>query len=696
MKSKKRAIIEILIVGVILIFCELFFMKNRVYPSTDALFGDRGDGRLTALITEHWWNVFSGKEHFLEIAMFYPMKEALGYSDLLLGYGIVHSIFRILGIEVFMAYKYTMITIHVMGIVTMYCLLRYVLKCHIGWSLFGTIAFCFSNTYANCLSHTQLNAISYLPLLLIFCIGFVRNFDHRRTRNIYAYLAIAWFVLLTYTSWYIACFTGIFSLIFLVIFLICSIIAKTRIRGIWKAKIGIAWKDMIGYLVVMVILFIPFIVTYIPVLKASSGYTYDDCAQYLPEWIDIINVSDQNLLMGGLIRRLGLSARGYSDEVTAGFSIILLGLFVGMFLVACRNKRAEKREDSTAAFKPLIFSAFITVMTGILIIIKWNPNGASLWWFFYSFVPVAGSMRAIARFMFWLSFPMAVITSYAADHYLDLAGKKKYIIQGLAVILIFVSNISITGINYLWGAAGETGFMAGISQPPVDAEVFYIIDSSNIADAPYIYQMDAYEIADHYHLKTINGYSGQFPNGWMGMWDVNNEKYESSVYNWIDKYDLQNVYAYDRATDKWIPLEERNENLITEVFCPEENSFSLCTGLEEQIQREYSWTSQEFQVEINNERINDVGLEIKMRPHLEWYLLQNPLLDPQISVYVDGEYIQNVDVTDDMVDLRIPMTEHADDKYTIEIKTNCYFVPKEIGMNDDTRQLSLELYYIGD
>ena len=43
----------------------------------------------------------------------------------------------------------------------------------------------------------------------------------------------------------------------------------------------------------------------------------------------------------------------------------------------------------------------------------------------------------------------------------------------------------------------------------------------------------------------------------------------------------------------------------------------------------------------------------------------------------------------------IPMQDHDRDEYKVELKTNCYFNPKNIGINEDTRNLSMALYYIG-
>ena len=78
------------------------------------------------------------------------------------------------------------------------------------------------------------------------------------------------------------------------------------------------------------------------------------------------------------------------------------------------------------------------------------------------------------------------------------------------------------------------------------------------------------------------------------------------------------------------------------------------------------------------------------------YLAQNPKLEPYLNIYVDGELVKEVEVSDGYVEISIPVTEHEDDIYDVQIKTNCFFNPKNIGMNEDTRDLSVAMYYIGD
>ena len=102
------------------------FFYNVIDINT--LIGEAGDGRVTNFITEHWFDYFCGKVSFGDLRTMYPVKGTIAYSDMLLGYGLIHSIFRILGFNVLLSYKFTLITIHFIGTFSMMILLHKVMK----------------------------------------------------------------------------------------------------------------------------------------------------------------------------------------------------------------------------------------------------------------------------------------------------------------------------------------------------------------------------------------------------------------------------------------------------------------------------------------------------------------------------------------------------------------------------------------
>lgn len=695
-KEKKKFVCVLLV----LMFCEGFFLRNILW--NDALIGDRGDGRLTNMLTEHWWRFLQGKEGFSELLMFHPVKGALGYSDMFLGHGLLYPVFRITGLNMFVSYKLSLILMHTLGMVSMVYLMRKKLKTGWGWSVFGTLAFCCSDTLARHIGHTQLAAVSMLPVLLILLIGIIQNFEIRRKRNMYTYAFIFLFAVLTYTAWYVAFFCGMYGLVFLI-----AGLRKVKsenfslISGI-KRFCAVIKYDWIGYVVFLIIVYIPFISIYLPVLWESAGYSYADVSRYLPELIDLVNVTDTNFMLGWLIRLLRLDDRGYSYEVTEGFSCILLFLFFYTFWTHKKRNNSKKARDPDLNIHVpetwntlIVENVFVTVMICIVFVIRLGSNGVSLWEIVYRLIPTAGSIRAVARFFLWMGFPMAVVTAYCADRYLSLKWKKINV-PVVCVSLLFLSNINVNGVSSGWSAHEELAFIGQVAAPPEDADSFYIMDSEKKGDPAVICQLDAFEIANYYDLKTVNGYSGQYPADWDGLGDIYSDAYEISVYEWTNRHGLHHVYAYDRAQNIWTSLEDRMKLGVDAIFYPTEHRFSMSSGLQDSGQGEFAWTDTDFKTVIKNADIQKTGLRIGLKTSYEYYMTQNPDLKPYIQLYVDHTYVRDIPVTDEYCEYTIPMTEHESDHYMIELRSNCYFNPKAIGLNDDGRELSMAIYYIGD
>ena len=195
------------------------------------------------------------------------------------------------------------------------------------------------------------------------------------------------------------------------------------------------------------------------------------------------------------------------------------------------------------------------VLISFFIILKLSSNGVSLWMFIYKFVPGAGAIRAVSRYLFFLTFPMSMIIA-VIGHKVSLESTARSL--HLCVILgaaLFVSNIYGDGINAHWNIAEEEKFLDSVSQPPSDCDVFYIKDTSGNEELAYAYQLDALEIAARFGIKTINGYSDINLEHWDGIREVCADGYESSVGHWIEYNGLLNVYSYDKATNVW---EKRN------------------------------------------------------------------------------------------------------------------------------------------
>ena len=97
--------------------------------------------------------------------------------------------------------------------------------------------------------------------------------------------------------------------------------------------------------------------------------------------------------------------------------------------------------------------------------------------------------------------------------------------------------------------------LAGISPPPPQANVFALLSVAGLRKHPFEDQLDAMIIAQKYGLHTINGYSGQFPRGWGGIYNFDRPEYVLYLDLWIKRYNLENnqLYFLDAKTGSWLP-----------------------------------------------------------------------------------------------------------------------------------------------
>ena len=674
---------------------EFVFFRNVI--GHDFLIGYSGDGKLTMLLTEHWYNFFCGREAFTELAFFYPDEAVLGYTDMLLGFGLIHSILRFLGLNMFVAYKYTLIIVHLFGSLCMFYLLHSVMKCNRYWSLFGVTVFSYSNAFAVNIAHTQLTALSLLPLLTIFIIkAFSSNVEEKK-RGIFVVSALSIIAFIAYTAWYIAFFTFLFGLILLVM----SYVILNH-NGISFKKNFFSWftahkKNVIAFFFYSVAIFVPFLIVYLPALRNTSGYGYQEVSVYLPELIDVINVGQGNLLFDKFPSLTVFHRQVVTMETVQGFSLVILAIYLYIFFQRNQYREYLKTKEETVRFL-VINACIISIVVVIVLSVKLGSDGSSLWYFLYYFVPGAKAIRAVARFWFFLSFPVALVVAVRGDY---IFAKKTIRFRRLAgailFIALFISNMRVDGVIYdgRWRTDLEIDFLKNVALPPADCKAFYICDSGSKSLSAPSYQLTAYEIANHFGIKTVNGYSGVFPKGW-NLWDIKDKVYVSNVYSWIKQNDLKDVYGYDRYTNTWTRFDVENRQEITDVFCTEKEKISLTYGLQGGRGQDFPWTKKHFGVVIRNKQIGESGLRLSVTTVLDSYRAQLKDLPLYIKLYVNGEYIADLDVINGNKEYVFKVPNHKNDMYEVELKTNAWFCPAKLGMSTDPRELSLAVYYVGD
>ena len=266
--------------------------------------------------------------------------------------------------------------------------------------------------------------------------------------------------------------------------------------------------------------------------------------------IHLLNVGSDNLLMGWFVKLIKAEENIPSNEFTEGFSVAMIISFAAAAVMLFKKKK-RKHDISDVIPKSVV----ITVIVCVLLILKWNEKGDSLWSMVYDVLIPARAIHAVVRFLLWLTFPISLIIATTLPK-AELFTKKKagIFLSASVLILVFLFTVNKDGLICHFERTDRTAFMDAVAQPPADITAFFITDSAMSGKPEFAYQLDAYEIASKYDLKTLNGYSGHFPAGW-GVWSVCGENYYAYAADWISSHGMTaGIYAYDEATNIWQPF----------------------------------------------------------------------------------------------------------------------------------------------
>lgn len=571
-KFIKSNMIKDIIAIIIIIILEIIFFRNIVCSSK--LIGDIIDARLNNLIVEHWFQFFCGNENLNNLNIFYPIENTLSYTDMLLGLAIPYSLLRLFGMNMFLANKIVLILTHVIGSLTLYYLFKNKFKCNILCSLIGMSLFSYSSAYYTKTGHTQLFTISLLPIFIYFIYNFFENLNVKNSKIRYAFgtLSCAMYILIMYTSFYIAWFTALFICILSVIFIILLYFNKINgLKLIWN-YVKLNFKEILFYILFSIICVIPFFLMYIPTLKLFGARGYP--AVMLPNLIDFFNVSPENLILGKLIRKF-VAYFNINGEHFVGFSIITIILFIYALFLYFRKTLNINKSNIILNEDKINILLNLSVIVSILIsfILLFQNNYVSLWFFVYKLFPGGSAIRAPIRYNMFLTLPISIVVANMLMRLKNKSNYKLIFIFGLT----YLFNFNIIGVYSYWNINDMNKFLESVPEPPSNCKIIYIIDSNK--DNKKIssnekYNLDAWMIANKYNLKTINGYSGQGPYDWNAYLCAGSKDISIDAENWKKKYNIEGLYYYDLATNEWI-----EHKGIDAIFDSESNKITINNGI---------------------------------------------------------------------------------------------------------------------
>lgn len=514
-----------------------FASKFDVFP------GDRGDARLVAYVMEHWHQVFKGEANWRSPAIFYPVEGSIGYADLMVGYGIVHSVLRTFGLGIFEAAELTLILFNFLNYLVCCVLLNKVLRFNLFASIAGAAFFAFNSPKLVQLGHPQLQVIVFLPLALIGILLLVQKRETLDRKHAFGLLVLSALSLALqlmtgfYAGWFFVFWSGLFLILTLLF---------THTRNLVFDVVKRFWPSMVAAASVFLFALIPFYLAYLPVLRSAEPRSYSETLVLIPVGWSFLLMGPRNYLWGHFSSPL-LSSHSLSREIEIGIGLIAtlawLGLSVFAVWILIKNLK------STRGVKPqlLILSQLIiaTCLVYLLGMRYWNDF--SPWQFVYAYIPGAQAIRAVARYSLTLALPMAIAFAFVLDL---LIGKISLQTHSKRRTLLFACLFVLTTFGLVeqfghkedfdgFSISAEKQYLSRLSQSlPNDCSVFYVGLTPPIIHNQFEYQLDAMFVSILKGLPTLNGYTGYLPANW-GLFEVADPHYEENVRRWINDWQIK-------------------------------------------------------------------------------------------------------------------------------------------------------------
>ncbi len=264
--------------------------------------GDSHDTVLQIYLQEHWFHVLNGDASWRNPAIFYPIKDVLGWSDGFVLFEVFYAPLRAVGFDIFLSAELTLILFSLVGFASFVYLTRLAFGVQRWVALIGGLAFTFANNLWIHLYWLQFPTVWMVPGLLLLAVLAFRCFHgHRLTALVLGALSGLGAALLFLTAFYVAWFCALAGGVALVILLLGGRGRSVR----WLLR---HWHES-RWLVLTIggafaVGLVPFLATYLPAQKAIQHLSYSAVMFYAPTPRDLLNFGTQNVFWSPVARHV--------------------------------------------------------------------------------------------------------------------------------------------------------------------------------------------------------------------------------------------------------------------------------------------------------------------------------------------------------------------------------------------------------
>lgn len=541
----------------------LLVFHHAVFQSGfDQVNGDIIDTRFNVAILEHWFRVIQGRDPWLSLNFYYPATGTLGYSDALLLLTPPYLLSRLADVSAFHALQITVLLATITGFAGTLLFLRGVLGLALPVAVTAAVAFAGNTALSQSLGsgHIQLLATMGIPWLACLIVAYLRALRWRRGLP-YGAAAGALLGALLYTSFNTGWFIAVQLLVIGVLFSAAALL-KRGIRALTgAAKMAMAmWWHWPTLALVTAASLTPFLLTYLPVVTATGGRTYQEVAISLPQPIDLIHPLS-NLIWDPIVTALIPALAGHTGELGKGLTGGLLAVFAAtlVWLLLRRHPRFRGGLQPPPGSDRTRLQHRVAGVLGLSVLVCWSLmveiDHVSLWAWVYRIIPGAIGVRAVFRFNLILVFSVMVVAAIGL-HLAWTAGTGRIRRTLVTLLGLMIAAEQINAFDNRLSQRQHFAPLTTLPPAPAQCRSFVLFPAFTDPDRPrFAYQTDAITLAQHHNLPTVNGYSGMAPPFWSLADPADRIGYGVGLIDWTDRNALwTGLCAADLGRRAWVPL----------------------------------------------------------------------------------------------------------------------------------------------
>lgn len=495
-KFSYPALFPSVFISVFFLACFYFYALPYFGQNFNMVPGDLGDARLNNYFLEHGFLWLNGTVNsFWDAPFFFPVKNTISFSDNHLGTLPFYAVWRALGCDRETAFQLWI----VFGFVLNFFSMAWVLK-QLGIRLpgicTGAFIFTFSSVMLHQIAHAQLLYRFALPLCFYFSHLFLKNLQPK-----YFLLFLFFLAWQFYCSIYIGYFTVLFLTAFTPAILILN--RKKVISKVSHLNTATHMKNILGlclFIMALAVLLGPYIST----SNNGAANSTESVFTMLPRPASYLISQPSHPVFGKNYSQTKIPMRHEH--------VMYLGLlpWLSFFFYCVASKNEPER-------KPLITALIISIC--FLIVLTLYLNGYSL----YSFMimlPGVTAIRAVSRIVLVLLLPFSLLAAFFIS-YLTTRASSNRLITAVIIILAFILFIENLKKPYSYPKKLAQSRIAEIKKqlpekPEKNSVLIYLNQYAKTHQFPII-ELDAMLAAQDLGIKTLNGYSGQIPQGYQWM-----------------------------------------------------------------------------------------------------------------------------------------------------------------------------------